>query len=120
MSLTVNTTIADHSAAFAPITVNIESTRLTKNASIDITAVANGSGGYTGYVRLTVAALTNLEADDCITISGATGDYVYLNGRHNIWAIDVPNKYVYLYTAHQAASSGDPGGLIRSNGAVKI
>ena len=120
MSLTLST-ISARSAGFAPIPLEIQGTRM--NAYIDpftITAIAEGAGDYAGRVKLTVSTMTYFDADDCITIAGATGTKAYLNGRHNVYAIDVPNKYVYLYTSYVAVAAGNNGTIQRTNGIVKF
>ena len=111
MSLTVDT-IAARSAGFAPINMKVVSTR-QKSGSGTISSIANSSG----YVKLTVSSIVNFETSDCITITGATGDYAYLNGRWNVLGTSGTNPYyIEIDCAFVSVSTGDKGSYTRKIG----
>ena len=89
-------------AAAAPVWIQASS-------DADETAYTiTGQADETGSVNLTTADTTGLIANNVILITGATGDYAYLNGRRNVVAVLSPTNFV-IDLAYDAGATGGFG-----------
>ena len=103
MAITINTQPTEDSFVAAAAPVWIEAETDAEETTYTITGVADSSGS----VELTASSFTGVAINNVLTISGATGDYAYLNGRHDV--LSAGSTTVVISATYQAASTGTRG-----------
>lgn len=81
----------------------IRSTTNSTEVTITITGVANSGGN----VQLTASSMAAVSQGSLLVISGATGNYAYLNGRRDVIAVTSTTAIIDL--AYVAGSTGTMG-----------
>ena len=103
MAITINTQPTEDSFVAAASPVWIEAETDAEETTYTITGVADSSGS----VELTASSFTGVAINNVLTIFGATGDYAYLNGRHDV--LSAGSTTVVISATYQAASTGTRG-----------
>lgn len=99
--ITLNTTIPENVAASARL--NIQATTDLTPLNRTILTVEDASG----FAKLSFSTATGIEVGMVLTITGATADYAYLNGRHNVTAF--ASGKATISAPYAAATTGTKG-----------